>query len=64
MSRAGPNELPATSIVGAMTRNSPAWRQFLSNSVSISPAASVDFAFFLAIASRNCRISRRPLAAS
>jgi hypothetical protein len=64
MSRAGPNELPATSIVGARIRNSPVGRQLRKSRVSISPAAKVDFAFFLAIASRDCRISRRPLSAS
>ena len=64
MSRAGLNELLATSLVGAMIAKSAEWRSFRISAVIIMPAASVLFAFFLAMSSINSVIMRIPVSGS
>ncbi|EKP54353.1 hypothetical protein J709_0295 [Acinetobacter baumannii 7893] len=59
MSRIGPKELSATSLVGARIINSAEGRSFKINAVSIIAAAMVDFVFFLEINKKNSRINLR-----
>jgi len=61
MSRAGINELPATSIVGARIRNSAERRQLRINAVSIIAAANVDLLFFFDTSRKKYLISRPPV---
>ncbi len=64
MSRAGWNELFATSTVGATIRNSPEWRQLRISAVNMIPAALVLFVFFFEISRKTSRIRRRPSSGS
>ena len=58
MSCMGENELLATSLVGATMTSSQLWRSFKIKAVSMMPAASVDFEFFLLINRKNSLIKR------